>query len=199
MSSKRAVIVATGPSLTIEDVYLLHDFRGEVYTVNDAYKWATWCDVVYACDEEWWDTYIEDVQFQTIAEHWTTCDAAAQKYGLKHIPGQHFDAARKRFDASGQGIIYGGNSGFQAINLAYARGAREVILLGFDMGHAVGGQSHFFGDHPQHLIKPSPYSSWITHFNMAAPEMIKAGLTVRNASRHTALACFERVDLKDVL
>lgn len=189
----RAVIIATGPSLTQADVDLVCRLGRRVYAVNDAYRLCR-PDVLYACDEEWWAMHHADTNG---VEAWTTSDEAAHKYGLNHIPGRHADNARKYFDASGHGIIYGGNSGFQALNLSYVHGCRDAVLLGFDMGHD-NGKKHFFGDHPAAIEKPSPYPSWIKHFNMAAPEIAAAGMVVVNATRRTRLECFKRVALEDV-
>lgn len=191
----RAVIIATGPSLTQSDCDLAATMGRRVYVVNDAYRWCPFADVLYACDEEWWAIHHADTNG---VEAWTTSQDAAFKYGLNHIPGDHADHARRYFDASGHGIIYGGNSGFQAINLAYVHGVRDAVLLGFDMGYDAGEAKHFFGDHPAAIEKPSPYPAWIKHFNMAAGEIAAAGMTVRNASRRTRLECFKRVALEDI-
>jgi hypothetical protein len=128
-----------------------------------------------------------------IAERWTTNDVAARKYGLRHIPGQHHENARKRFDASGHGVVYGGNGGFQALNLAYVQGVRDAVLLGFDCQG-----KHFFGDHPPAICNPSPFADWLAHWKAAAPEIAAAGMTVRNATRGGRLECFPRITMEDV-
>ena len=83
----------------------------------------------------------------------------------------------------------GGNSGFQAVNLAYIMGAETIILLGFDMFG-----SHYFGDHPAGLAQSSPYASFIQSF-----EAITQDVEIINCSRKTAMNCFPRKDLEDVL
>lgn len=50
-------------------------------------------------------------------------------------------------------IGWGGNGGFQAINLALQFGARRIVLLGFDM-HLRDG-AHWHGRHPAGLNNPS--------------------------------------------
>lgn len=188
-----ALIVATGPSLTREDVTAWSEGR-IVYAVNTAYDgWCQRIDVLYACDENWWN--VHEPCTRHISERWTTCDVAAMKYGLNHIPGEHAGPARKYFDASGHGIIYGGNSGFQALNLAYVHGCRDAVLLGFDLGDGPVGESHCHGDHPPECDNPRPYKAWIDHWNKAAPWIAEAGMTVRNATRGGNLEAFERVTL----
>lgn len=192
----RAVIVATGPSLTREDAELVTRSGRAVYAVNDAYKLFPSATALYACDLEWWDLHRPGFAAWRM---WTTNDEAARRYGLQHIPGKHFLSARKCFNADGDWIVYGGNSGFQALNLAYLLGVRDAVLLGFDMGHESDEPSHFFGDHPQSIRRSSPFKMWINHFNLAAPEIAAAGMTVVNASRKTRLECFPRAELESAL
>lgn len=196
---RRALIVASGPSLTGDDVDTAYTLGRSTYVVNDAYKMVPWADVLYACDGDWWDEH-ERACRDPFLIRWTTNNAAAEKYDLEHIPGRHHDAHPKcYFDTSGDGIIYGGNSGFQALNLAFAHGFRDVVLLGFDMGHRHYEKSHFFGDHPPHLMKPSPFSEWRDTFRRAAPVIKAAGMKVVNATRGGALECFPRVSLDDLI
>lgn len=184
-----ALIVATGPSLIRADVHAWSRGR-DVFAVNDAYRWCN-PDHLYACDLQWWD--VHESCTRHIESRWTTSHEASVKYGLNHIPGQHADSARRYFDASGHGIVYGGNSGFQALNLAYVMGYRDAVLLGFDMGQAMGGPSHCFGEHPAACDNPRPYNSWRKHWERAAPEIAAAGMHVRNATRGGFLDVFPRV------
>ena len=190
----RAVIIATGPSLTPDDVIDSFTLNRRTYVVNDAYLLAPWADVLYACDEQWWSHHEPHTRGFC---RWTTTDAAAQKYGLNHIPGRGVETSGVHFDTSGHGIIYGSNSGFQALNLAYAQGVRDVVLLGFDMGHDPGQPKHFFGSHPSHMDNPTPFGHCIKQFERAAPIIAAAGMKVVNATRRTRLTCFPRVALSE--
>jgi hypothetical protein len=191
-------IVASGPSLTREDCWSITGRT--VYAVNNAYMLMPHGfepRSLYGCDEEWWDEYEPDTRH--IQRRVTCNEAAAKKYDLEWIRGQHTEQAGCTFDASGTGIVYGGNGGFQALNLAYVDGHRDVVLLGFDMGHDRGEPSHYHGEHPHHLRRASPYADWRDHFRKAAPEIEAAGMRVRNATRRTFLDCFEKVRLEDAL
>lgn len=195
----RAVIIATGPSLTQADVDLTRRMGRAVYAVNDAYKLCPWADLVYACDEQWWGIHHEATGRFAPWSRWTTNDEAARKFGLVHIPGQHALTARRYFNTEGNWIVYGGNSGFQALNVAYLHGVRDAVLIGFDMGRDADEPGHFFGDHPSSIATPSPYRDWVEHFNRAAPEIAAAGMTVVNASRKTRLECFPRASLESLI
>jgi uncharacterized Rossmann fold enzyme len=123
-------------------------------------------------------------------EKWTQDEQAAAKYGLKVIHGEH---------KSGFGwnnyIHFGGNSGFQAVNLAILFGAKEIALLGFDM-QITNNKRHFFGDHEGKMNKPSPYTQWIKHFEEAAKDM--RDVKIVNCSRQTSLSCFDRKNIEDL-
>jgi len=197
-----AILIATGPSLTVADVELARSCSSShIMVVNDAFRIAPDADLLYACDDEWWHRYHAEVMATTFdGALWTTSDQAAAKYGLHHVPGKNHEAQDGvLFDVSGKGITYGGNSGFQLINLAFMLGHRSLVLLGYDMGYDAGTPKHFFGEHPQALEKPSPYPKWIHHFNQAAPVMKAAGMRVVNASRKTRLECFPRKTIDEVL
>lgn len=110
---------------------------------------------------------------------------------MNHIRGEHKDGLG--LDC----IRYGGNSGYQAINLAFLFGAKRIILLGYDM-QKTDGKSHWHGDHPGSLRKESALASWVQRFDSLASDLKYYGVEVLNASRETALKCFERVDIDSI-
>lgn len=96
-------------------------------------------------------------------------------------------------------IHQGGNSGYQAINLAYLWGARAIVVLGLDCGAGPDGEAHWFGQHTHpNLGKHQPYDTWRAKFPLLARDLEIEGVRVINASRRTALDCFERMALEDV-
>ena len=116
---------------------------------------------------------------------------AKRKYGVNWVLG-----ASKRGLGKDR-VHFGGNSGFQAINLAYLWGAARIVLLGFDC-KPVGGKDHWFGQHPQGLTQVQPYDLWLDHFPQLAYELKREGVEVINCSRDTALTCFERATIETV-
>lgn len=114
--------------------------------------------------------------------------AVAKLHGLRVIDGE---------DKPGLGrerLHYGGNSGYQAINLAYLWGARQILLLGFDMHKAE--KAHFFGDHPGRLNAGTNYAQFLPYFEPLARDLAAEGVRVINCTRTTALQCFERAPLE---
>lgn len=126
------------------------------------------------------------------AELWTQDAGAAQKHGLQWIRGEGTAGLGRRH------IHWGGNSGFQAINLAYLFGAARIVLLGFDMQVGPTGESHWFGDHPrnQGFANPKKFNSWIRHLEILGRDLSDQRVDVFNATRHTALTCFPQIPLE---
>lgn len=95
-------------------------------------------------------------------------------------------------------IHEGGNSGYQAINLAYHAGAAHIVLLGFDM--KTNGKRHWFGDHPTPALNvSSPYDVWIPKFGPLAADLAADGVAVTNCCTDSALGAFVRRPLSEAL
>lgn len=183
----RILCVASGESLTKKD---LDYCRGKIttYVVNDVYKLAPWAGCLYAADTQWWDYHngVGDFKGRRV----TVSHDASLKYGLEYMK---YDTRLKWSDKKGV-LATGGNSGFQCMNFAELSGATEIILLGYDMGFK--SNKHFFGEHHASINRSSNYADWLERLNEAAP-YIKA--RVINCSRESAIKCFERAKLEDVL
>lgn len=196
------VCIASGPSLTEADCETVRRWRQEdqqeeirrVIVVNTSFKLAPWADYLYACDLEWWAQYHDEVRASFQGELWTQSDRAESIWGIHRVEGER----RPGLCTAPGKIHYGGNSGYQAMNLAYHFGASQMTLLGYDM-QQTGGLSHWHGDHPSGLNKSSPLSDWVKQFRSLAEDLKLRGVRVWNASRSTALDCFDRVSLDAVL
>ena len=196
----RFVVMASGPSLTLEDIQTVWSWRNEgatdrrVVVVNTTFRRAPWADFLYAADLRWWDEYAQEAKSTFAGELWSQHEVARQKYGTRHI-----QIARRPGLSRIKGIIHnGGNSGYQAIGLATQLGASSIVLLGFDM-YRTNGKSHHHGDHPKGLKQHSPYEAWLRNFPQLASDLVEAGVMVLNASRATRLNCFPRANLEDAL
>ena len=181
------VCAASGPSLTKQDLDYCKG-KAQVWVVNDGYRLAPWADLLYAADCDWWDYHHENMEFN--GEKWTVNLQTAKKYGLNHIDYK----PKEKWSNSPDYIATGGNSGFQLLNLADIRGAKKIILLGYDMGFT--SKKHWFGDHPPKINRGSNYDEWIKNFNRAKP-FINA--KVINCTPDSNLKCFEMGDLRECL
>jgi len=200
-SDKPFVIVASGPSLTKGQVDYCKD-RASVVVINDNYKIAPWANYLYACDSHWWDWHREDLDLLNFKGEKYTQDNAWSENMLEHYKKMHRlkvikSTAGKGLSLDTEVIHQGGNSGYQAINLAYHLGGRKIILIGYDQKFGSNNETHWFGDHPNGVR--SNYASWVPSYNSLAEHARQIGLEIINCTIDTALTCFERKELIEVL
>lgn len=144
---------------------------------------------MYACDHAWWVAHINEVNEKFYGKERYTHAANRNKFNAVHVPGVFKPGLGK------DGIIHlGGNSGYQAINLAYLMSAKEINLTGFDMQRTYD-MSHWHGDHPKSCSNNSPFASWLKNFDQLALDLKNENVKVVNYTRKTALECFEKGDL----
>lgn len=94
----------------------------------------------------------------------------------------------------------GGNSGFQALNLALQFGGRKIVGLGFDMSSRSG--AHWYGrNNWPYANNPSDdnFKRWIAAFDNAASQMREIGAEFVNASRASALTMFRKATVSEIL
>ncbi|ULK98854.1 hypothetical protein [Bradyrhizobium sp. I71] len=155
-----------------------------------------WADVVYGCDGPWWRARkgLPDFAGIKLAHDSSVCAAFKDVHKIEVA-----DDDRLRFDVPGL-VGSGGNSGFQALNLAVQFGARRVLLIGFDMH--VGDGVHWYGrntwsgaNNPgmKHLMR------WRDAFTTQAAKLQRMGVEVINASPDSALRCFEIASIETAM
>jgi hypothetical protein len=156
-------------------------------------------DHLYAADCKWWHHHIADINCGFTGKRWS-CDPPGKTNWNSHDPKDwHIEVMachiRQKGLSRDSSIVHsGGNSGYQAINLAYHLGATRIILIGFDMSwHS--GKAHWFGDHPEGFSNAKP-DKYIAAFRTIKPE--DYGIEILNCSRVTALDAFPRHHLRDV-
>jgi hypothetical protein len=163
-------------------------------------------DHLYGADCGWWHFHIHDINMGFAGKRWS-CDPMKDgihtksnwnthdpdEWGIKVLGckvGKGITGLSRDKDV----VVSGGNSGYQAINLAYHLGATRIILIGMDMSWQ-GGKSHWFGDHPEELTNAKP-DRYIAAFRTIKPA--DYGLEIINCSRRTALDAFPRQNLEDI-
>jgi len=191
------VILASGPSLTVADCTRVQAWRdGDIrraIAINTTFRMAPWADALYGCDARWWQLYHAEVERTFRGALWSQ-DELAKRLGVNHIRSENARGLGKK-----PGVIHqGGNSGYQAVNLAYQAGAKRIVLLGFDMRDH-GTKTHHHADHPTGLNTQPNYAQWIADFNLMARELRGEGVDVVNATPGSALTCFPMAKLEDAL
>lgn len=170
-----AACIASGPSLTADDCAQIEASRLPTIAVNSSWQLARFADVIYAGDPAWWQAYGDDIDIQ--AERWSCNDP--------HIERMQINLHR----------AHGGyNSGLRAIQLAMELGAARVLLLGYDCSVRQG--THWHGDHAK---TKNPDEKRCLLWQRQFAQLNTRGAEIINCSRETALTCFPRARLEDVL
>lgn len=188
------VVVASGPSLTDEQITLIEHSVVFTIAVNNNYAKLQHPDVVYACDYLWWKlNHMKAKQNIPRRQLWTQDRAAAEQFQLSHIQWEGKDGLGKR------GLRVNGNSGAGAINLAYHFGARRILLVGMDMKPGPNGEKHWHPDHPKPLVQGQQFEEWRKKMGVLAADLKTEGVTVVNCTPGSALTCFPMGDLEQEL
>lgn len=186
------VCIGSGPSLTTDDVNYVRDKVDAVIAINTSYLIAPWATALYAADCRWWNWHRGAPDFKGL------------KYSLDRMTRQKWpkvdtlrNTGQEGLELDPTGLRTGMNSGYQAINLAVHFGASQIVLLGYDMQVSTDGRLHWHADHPHK--QRSPYSSFLRLFPTLVKPLAKLGIEVVNCSRRTALECFPKRALEDVV
>lgn len=177
---KTVCCIASGPSLNSADCAAVE--RSGIYTiaVNSSWQMARFAQVIYAGDKGWW---VQNRALIDIDAKRVCCDPSA---AIHHGTATHLPSGAY-------------NSGQMAIRYAIQKlKARRVILLGYDCSVEKG--LHWHGPH-RHLKNPrtGTCEKWVKQFEQVAAEARGFKCEVINCSRDTALTCFERKPLEDII
>ncbi len=190
------IVVASGPSLNHETAELCRGQR--TIAVNGAYRLLPFADILYACDDEWWELFYSrqpDFKGEKWSSHNPRTDEkikTAEKWGINLIRGRDNEG----FSIDPRIIHYGGNSGFQAINLAILFGVVRILLVGFDM--RTTSKRHFHEDYPPGMKNSAKYEHFIPAYNSAALSL-PPGIEIINCTPGSALKCFPTMILEEAL
>lgn len=188
-------IVGAGPSIKGMDLSILRD-RIHVIAIKVAVDLCPWAEVCYGCDAPWWIDRKGLPKFG----------------GIKIFHGiaanQFSNMRRCEIELSKDNILVdepmrignGGNSGFQALNLAVQFGATDIVLVGLDC-HDRGGL-HWYGRNTW-LNANNPMGTnfvrWLKGFDVAKKDLSKMGVNVVNASMESEIKSFPKKTLPEVM
>jgi hypothetical protein len=132
-------------------------------------------------DRDWWNVHLTEVNKVFLGVRYST-NPLSQKYNVRKLSQRDFQTY--------------GNSGASCISLAAEGGAKRIVLLGYDC-QKTDGKAHWHGDHPAGLGNAALIDRWQANFEKQANAL--AHLEIINCSRETALTCYPRARLEDVL
>ncbi len=198
---RRCFIIGGGPSLKNVDLSVL---KGElVIGINRAYEI---CDpsILFGVDGQLWG-WVEKGQCG---------EQSRRKFGeykgykawmalYKIVPLDlcliNVDSSAGHKVGTTKKLSFKNNSGYGAINLAAALGAKQIYLLGFDMrGNRQGKQKWWHSGYPIDYGE-NIYTRYIKELNAFAPVLQKAGVEVVNLTKRSVLKCFPSGDLDKVI
>lgn len=200
-NDKPVAIIGGGPSLLGFDFDRLRG-RFHVVAVNASIFTVPWADAGFSLDRiamrNWWDRL---------------CQATMPLYlavplpylkDLSQPPADHmrfmWRIQRNTFARYHGQIASGGSSGFGALNLAWLKRAKKVLLLGFDYGATNGAWHHNESEYNFHFRqKPDDWLTRAGNFNLVAPLMRRDGVEVINASPQSAITAFPRMTIDEAL
>lgn len=188
--------MASGESAQREEVEKLRG-RCRVIVVNTSYQLAPWADVLYAADRRWWEVNAAGVrEFAGLKVGADREMALRLKIACISILGEGGNQPH-RITVEKPGVIgHGGNSAFQALNLAVQFGSRRILLLGVDFCG-----EHWHGKHEAPLRNPreAVMMKWRERLDEQAPVLCDLGVTLINCSRKSRLTAYPKMTVDDAL
>ncbi len=195
--ARTIVIIGSGASLTKHQCDYVQRQRQankcKIIALNRSYE-MTEPNIIYAADRRWWLKHYKDTPD---CIKLTQCKRTAKELGIDYVRHQHGHKGLSK----NPGLLYGKNSGQQAINAAYHLKATKIILIGFDV-QATGGRVHWhddytdsvddFGNTEKAVNGPGDWNDWLKGFPAIAKDLEDAGIEVINCTIETALTCFKR-------
>jgi hypothetical protein len=189
---KTAVVIASGPSLTQEQVDAALASPHFTIAVNGAYKIAPTADALYAGDYMFWKLHLADIKRVFKGKLVTQDSSASAHYAIERVRGTNRDGL-------GKDIIHlGGNSGTQAINLAYLWGYRRILIVGMDMRLGPKGEKHFHPDHPHPAVQNQVFPEWLKKMQKVATDLVAAKCEVIDCTVGGAMKCFPKGDWREM-
>jgi len=182
-------LVAGGPSLKGFDFNKL--INKNTIAINKAFIYCE-CDVLYWTDMRFYKWFEKEIkEYKGLKVTNKPNPIAKDIINLR-------DSGRTGLDTDPRALRHGNNSGYAAINLAYHTGAKNIILLGYDMGQT-GTTSHF---HDGYNIRHNPkiyQNNMLPHFNTIVEPLREKGVNVWNANPNSNLKCFPFCTIDEAL
>ena len=151
--------------------------RAKLLVINRTWELAPDADVLYSGDRKFWAAYEGDFAGRKIS-------------GDEPVSGADFINVRAWLPLN----RWCNNSGAQALFLMPVLGATRVILTGYDMQGR-----HWHEDYASKNPAPDKLELWRKGFPAVGAWLGALGIEVLNATRETAIDCFPRVELREVL
>lgn len=164
-----------------------------VIAINRSHELVPWAEVLYAADSGFWREYPAARAFKG----WRYCADDHIRYidpGITPVTIARCPKKGTRLTQMIKGPIgtvgYGGNSGFQAVNLALQFGASRILLCLDYVG------KHWHPDHSLRLRNPTSrqLADWARDLDSQAEKLRAFGVEVLNVAPKSILKAFKYAD-----
>jgi hypothetical protein len=188
-------LLAGGASLTDFDPNVLSG-HGRIIAINDWYLRCPFADILYFSDALWWTKHRERVlaKFEGL---WMVSMNVGED-GVHRV--RHGGLHGLSLDPTA--LAHGGNSGYQAIGLAFHLGASRIVLLGYDMhGDHCYRQETIPAQRPKSLAfaDAQKRNNWVPRFASLVEPLASHGVSVINCNPDSLIRCFPFAKLSDIL
>lgn len=197
----RCFVIGGGPSITGFDFERL---RGEkIIAINKAYEYCDFADIMFSMDSRYYNGIVRGFlgskakrKFDAFKGYKVWLDTMNFRYNDIYylMKAGDFGLSLSMED----GLRHGNNSGYAAVNLAFCLGANPIYLLGYDMKHKSNGQTHFHEGYPWGQ-NPGQARAFAQGFDEMVPVLKDKGIRVINLNPDSALKCFPRKAINEVL
>lgn len=185
---KVVIVVASGRDA--KGIKIFKDENTVVATINTSYQLFPDADIAYGCDARWWKLHRGLPGFKGVK---ISQDPQAAIWGV-HLVRADRSKDVFLYDKPGE-IGWGGNGGFQMLNLALQMQPKKVIMVGFNLG---GDRWH--GEHPGFPIaKLKDVERHRRVIDAAASTFKKFGIPVLNTSKNTTLKNYPVVTMEEAM
>lgn len=212
---ERCFIVATGPSLTLEDLSLLrNETTFGMNSICRIYEKTDWRPTYYGIQDIFVYPQMKDVidRYYANADNVFVSDELAEKYHLPgnfiqypfnsayHLYDQHFYKFYSKFSGNAYAEVYDGYSiTYSLLQIAVYMGFKEIYLLGADCNYKKGEKNHFVESGHYDRLEYLNHDKMITGYQASKEYADSHGIKIINCTRGGMLETFERMNLEDVL
>jgi hypothetical protein len=175
-----------------ENLTCIHDKR--VIGVNNAFELGDWVDVCLFGDVRWleWNRR----KLVNYAGLMVCCHPSMNESWIKTVVRDSGFGISKTPDK----VFWNKSSGGAAINLAVHLGAKNIVLLGFDMFVEPNSKPNWHDEHEVNIDKKeAPYKAMLEAFPVIKEDADKLGVRIINTSLDSEINCFEKMTLQQAM
>lgn len=199
-SDAPAIVVGTGPSLAGFDFERLRGL-GHVLAVKEAAWDLPFAEACFGLDIPWMRRrHDRIVGLAERMDVYLAIPPVGLPIGHEAVTGATYLVRRRTcetFSDDPAEVESGGNSGFGAVNVAYLKGARQIVLFGFDYtkGHYCPDRyAHHRPDHNAHY-----WPRWGENFRATRAQLRQRGVSVINASPASTVDAFPKLEIDEAI